>query len=107
VKGVDGKVGAQYHWVGNKGKDVGYQEIKTITPLKYVKMECDIQKPFKAKPVFEYTFAEKNGGVEVVQDFNLQSSLIDAFFMWLFNVKSNMAKMNARGLELLKQSIES
>ena len=48
VKGKDGQIGAQFHWNGNKGKDLGYQEITEIKPLEYIKMECDIQKPFKA-----------------------------------------------------------
>ncbi len=46
VKGKDGQTGVQYHWDGNKGKDLGYQEITVIKPLEYIKMECDIQKPF-------------------------------------------------------------
>ena len=25
VRGTDGQVGAQYHWTGNGGKDLGYQ----------------------------------------------------------------------------------
>ena len=57
VKGNDGQVGAQFHWNGNKGKDLGYQEIKEIKPLAYIRMECEIQKPFKANPTFEYSFS--------------------------------------------------
>ena len=106
IKGEDGKVGAQYHWVGNKGKGVGYQEIKQITPLRYVKMGCDIKKPFTAKPVFEYTFEQLGDQVKVIQDFHLQSSSVDAFFMWLFGAKKDMAKMNQRGLDLLKLTVE-
>jgi len=106
VKGKDGQVGVQFHWNGNKGKDIGYQEIKEILPLKYIKMECDIQKPFKAKPVFEYSFSELGDFTEVTQDFKLKSSFADSFFMWLFGVKKNMEKMNARGMELLKTVCE-
>lgn len=106
VKGTDGKVGAQYHWLGNKGKDVGYQEIKEIRPLAYIKMGCDIQKPFTAKPIFEYTFEQVGSEVKVTQDFYLESGGVDAFFMWLFNIKKNMEKMNQRGLVLLKVAAE-
>jgi len=106
VKGTDGQVGAQFHWVGNKGKDVGYQEIKEIKNLEYIKMGCDIQKPFIAKPTFEYSFSQVDNGVEVKQDFALKSGLVDCFFMWLFGAKSDMAKMNQRGLELLKEVCE-
>jgi hypothetical protein len=106
VKGADGSLGAQYHWKGNKGKDLGFQEIKEIVPLKFIKMECDIQKPFTARPIFEYTFSKVPNGVRITQDFKLKSGLMDAFFMWLFGAKADMEKMNARGMELLKISAE-
>ncbi len=106
IKGTDGEIGAQFHWNGNQGKDLGYQEIKEIQPLKYIKMECDIQKPFTAKPSFEYTFQKIGNTTKVTQDFNLKSSIIDSFFMWLFSAKKNMEKMNARGMELLKITCE-
>ncbi|MEM7039030.1 MAG: SRPBCC family protein [Bacteroidota bacterium] len=106
VKGTDGTVGAQYHWEGNKGKDLGYQEIKVIKPLEYVRMECDIQKPFTAQPVFEYSFEQVGDNVKVTQNFDLEVGKMDAFFMWMFGVKKKMEKTNARGLELLKQTVE-
>jgi len=106
VKGSDGQVGAQFHWDGNKGKDLGYQEIKEIKPLEYIKMECDIQKPFKANPTFEYSFSKNGNLVKVIQDFKLKSGLVDSFFMWLFGAKKDMEKMNARGMELLKIECE-
>lgn len=107
VKGTDGSVGAQYHWDGNKGKDLGYQEIVKIDELNFVGMKCDIQKPFVAKPTFDYYFTETSNGIEVKQDFKLESALVDAFFMWLFGAKPEMEKTNQQGLELLKKSVES
>lgn len=106
VKGTDGTVGAQYHWDGKGGKDLGYQEIKKIDELRYICMNCDIQKPFVAKPSFEYYFTETANGIEVKQDFKVQSGLVDAFFMWLFGAKAGMEKMNQRGLDLLKKAVE-
>lgn len=107
VKGTDGTVGAQYHWAGNKGKDLGYQEIIKVEELKFVGMKCDIQKPFLAKPTFDYSFTETSNGIEVQQDFKLESGLIDAFFMWLFGAKAEMEKTNQQGLDLLKKVVES
>lgn len=107
VKGTDGAVGAQYHWNGNGGKDLGYQEIMKIDTFNYIGMKCDIQKPFVAKPTFEYTFKETKAGIEVTQTFKLQSSLGSAFFMWLFGAKAEMEKTNQTGLDLLKKSIEN
>jgi hypothetical protein len=106
VKGPDGQVGAQYHWEGNSGADLGYQEIKRIENQKYVKMGCDIQKPFEAKPTFEYSFEQSGNAITVTQDFDVQSGFADAFFMWLFGAKEDIAKTNARGMELLKIASE-
>ncbi|MEM6642417.1 MAG: SRPBCC family protein [Bacteroidota bacterium] len=106
VVGEDGKVGAQYHWVGNKGKDVGFQEIVAFDSFEYVKMQCDIQKPFKARPIFEYHFQQMGSQVKVTQDFTLHSGTVDAFFMWIFGAKKDMEKMNQRGLDLLKETVE-
>lgn len=106
VKGKDGEVGAQYHWDGNKGKDLGYQEIVKVDTFSFVGMKCDIQKPFQAKPTFEYSFKETANGIEVTQDFKVQSGLMDAFFMWLFGAKAGMEKTNLQGLDLLKKAVE-
>ncbi len=107
VKGVDGNVGSQYHWDGNKGKDLGYQEIVKVDTFTYVGMKCDIQKPFVAKPTFEYYFTETANGIVVKQDFKVNSPLIDALFMWLFGAKSEMEKTNQHGLDLLKKAVEN
>jgi hypothetical protein len=107
VKGTDGTVGAQYHWVGNGGEDVGYQEIVKIDTFSFVGMRCDIQKPFVAKPTFDYSFKETANGIEVTQDFKVQSPLVDAFFMWLFSAKAGMETTNQQGLDLLKKAVEN
>jgi hypothetical protein len=107
VKGTDGTVGAQYHWNGNGGKDLGFQEIVKIDEQNFIGMQCDIQKPFVAKPTFDYSFTETTNGIEVTQDFKVQSALPDAFFMWLFGAKAGMEKMNQQGLDLLKKAIEN
>lgn len=106
VKGSDGEVGAQYHWDGNGGKDLGYQEIVKVDVPRFIGMRCDIQKPFKATPTFEYSFSENANGINVTQDFKLESGIVDAFFMWLFGAKKEMAAMNETGLNLLKEAIE-
>jgi hypothetical protein len=106
VKGTDGTVGAQYHWVGNKGEDVGFQEIMKIDTFSFVGMRCDIQKPFVAKPTFDYSFKETANGIEVTQDFKVESDLVSAFFMWLGGAKAGMEATNQQGLDLLKKAVE-
>jgi hypothetical protein len=69
-------------------------------------MKCAIQKPFKAEPTFEYYISESPSGIEVKQDFKVQSSIGSAFFMWLFSAKKGMQQMNEKGLSLLKKSVE-
>lgn len=106
VKGEDGQVGVQFHWEGNAGKDVGYQEIVKIDEAAFVGVRCDIQKPFVATPTFDYSFSSVDNEVTVSQDFRLESGIVDAFFMWLFGAESEMAAMNERGLTLLKNYVE-
>ncbi len=106
VKGTDGAVGAQYHWEGNKGKDLGYQEIVKIDELNFIGKKCDIQKPFVAKPTFSYNFTETPNGINVKEEFKLESELMDAFFLWLFGAKAEMVKTNQQGLDLLKKTVE-
>jgi hypothetical protein len=107
LKGTDGQVGARYHWVGNKGKDVGYQEIVKIDTFSHIGKKCDIQKPFVAQPTFDYYFTETANGIEVKEKFNLTSSTGSAFFLWLFGAKAEMEKTNQQGLDLLKKAIEN
>jgi len=107
VKGTDGTVGAQYHWDGNKGEDLGYQEIVKIDELNFIGKKCDIKKPFVAKPTFEYNFTETTNGITVKEDFKLESGLMDAFFLWVFGARAEMEKTNQQGLNLLKKAIEN
>ncbi len=106
VKGEDGTIGVQYHWAGNKGKDQGYQEITALEPGRQVSIRCHIQKPFTAKPDFNYVLTNGGKNVLVTQTFVLKSGLGDAFFLWLFGVKKEMEATNALGLGLLKKAAE-
>jgi hypothetical protein len=105
VKGEDGTVGAQYHWDGNKGKDLGYQEIVKIDELNFIGKRCDIQKPFVAQPTFDYYFTENANGIEVKEVFKLESGTANAFFLWLFGAKAEMEKTNQQGLDLLNKAV--
>lgn len=106
VKGQDGQIGAQYHWEGNEGKDLGYQEIVALEVNRHVGMQCSIQKPFEATPTFDYTFSPSGSGVTVTQDFRLHSSHISALFLWIFGAEAEMEATNAQGLALLKEAVE-
>lgn len=107
IKGTDGTVGAQYHWDGNQGKDIGYQEIIKIDELNYIGKKCDIQKPFVAQPTFDYYFSETANGITVREEFKLESGIGNAFFMWVFGAKKAMNDTNQQGLDLLKKAVEN
>lgn len=106
VKGNDGTIGAEYHWEGNKGKDLGYQEIVRLEPNRSVGIQVHIQKPFKADPTFDYILSDSGNNTEVVQNFKLESGLIDAFSLRIFGVKKEMSATNQQGLDLLKKACE-
>jgi hypothetical protein len=107
IKGTDGAIGSQYHWEGNKGKDLGYQEIVSIDELNFIGKKCDIQKPFVAHPTFNYYFTDTPNGIEVKEVFKLESATMDAFFLWLFGAKAEMVKTNQQGLDLLSKAVTS
>lgn len=69
-------------------------------------MKCDIQKPFVAKPTFDYSFEQTASGIKVTQDFKVESGLVDAFFMWAFGAVKDMENTNQQGLDLLKAAVE-
>jgi len=67
---------------------------------------CQIAKPYKSQPVFEYQLSEKAEGVEVIQTFTLESSGFSRFMMGLFGVKKKMSAMNQLGMDRLKALLE-
>jgi len=52
------------------------------------------------------TINQTGGGVTIVQDLSLKSGAVDEVFMWLVGGKKDIEKMNQRGLELLKITVE-
>lgn len=106
VVGTDGAIGAQYHWVGNQGKDVGYQELTAIEEQVKLVFKCNIEKPYTAEPQFTYLFVPVGNTTKVIQKFELKSGTVNAIFMWVFGTKKQMQQLNTRGLQLLKASVE-
>lgn len=106
VEGVDGQIGSSFHWQGTAEKSEGFQRLAALTEQNYLRMECEISKPYKSQPVFEYTLQEKEGQVQVVQTFTLKASGFNRFMMSLFGVKRKMKAINQMGMERLKNAIE-
>jgi hypothetical protein len=105
VTGNDGQVGAAFHWVGVAEKSEGKQVIVGLEGNSVVRVRCDITVPFKAQPTFVYTLTEKDGGVEVVQQFDTAMPVPANVFGMLFGLKAKMAATNQEGLVLLEQAL--
>ncbi|MBX2871107.1 MAG: hypothetical protein KTR30_03380 [Saprospiraceae bacterium] len=106
VEGVDGQIGSTFHWEGAAEKSEGFQTLAALKGQTYLRMECEISKPYKSQPVFEYELQEKDGKVQVVQTFTLKASGFNRFMMSLFGVKRKMKAINQLGMERLKMAIE-
>jgi hypothetical protein len=106
VSGSDGSVGATFHWEGVKEKSKGSQTVVALQPNNAVKLQCNITEPFQSNPVFSYQLAEQNGGVTLVQDFEVDMPVPANIFGLLFGLKSEIGKTNQQGLNQLKQYLE-
>jgi hypothetical protein len=107
VTGVDGQVGAAYHWVGVGEKSEGKQVIVGLEGNSVIRMRCDITVPFTGQSTFDYTLIEKDGGVEIVQQFETTLAVPVNVIGLLIGLKGKMATTNQEGLALLKQVLES
>lgn len=106
VEGIDGEIGSTFHWEGTAEKSAGFQKLVAMKEQNYLRMECEIFKPYQSQPTFEYELQEKNGKVQVVQTFTLRASGFNRFMMSLFGVKRKMKAINQMGMERLKSTIE-
>jgi len=107
VTGEVGEVGSVFHWEGVAEKSLGTQTLAEAKSGDYLRMECNITKPFKGQPVFEYQINETESGVEVVQNFELRCSRFSYFMMKLFGAKKDITETNKLGLARLKTLLES
>jgi hypothetical protein len=106
VTGNDGEVGATFHWEGVKEKSVGSQTITAISGNDKLTLTCNITVPFQSNPVFEYTLVEKNGGVELTQNFYTQMPVPTNIIGLLMGLKGEISAINKQGLSLLKKVTE-
>ena len=106
ITGVNGELGSTFHWEGVAEKSEGFQTLVAMEGEDYLRMECQIAKPYKSQPVFEYQLSEKTEGIEVVQVFTLETSGFSRFMMGLFGVKKKMSAMNQLGMDRLKALLE-
>jgi hypothetical protein len=71
-----------------------------------VRIECQITVPFQSNPSFEYNLIERNEGVEVVQQFDVDMPVPVNVIGLLLGLKNKIAQTNQQGLALLKEATE-
>jgi len=106
ISGEDGAVGATFSWEGVKEKSKGSQQVVALTSNERVRIECQITVPFQSNPSFEYTLIERNEGVEVVQQFDVDMPVPVNVIGLLLGLKNKIAQTNQQGLALLKEATE-
>jgi len=106
VTGEIGQVGSVFHWEGVAEESQGTQTLAVVEGKEYLKMECNITKPFEDQPIFEYQINETERGVAVVQNFELECNGFSYLMMNLFGVKTQIAETNELGLVRLKNLLE-
>ena len=107
VTGKTGQIGSAFHWEGVAEKSEGKQTLTALKDNEYLRMECEITKPFKDKPTFEYQIVETAEGVDVTQIFELKCTGFSRFMMRLFGVEKQIAATNELGLARLKTLLEN
>jgi hypothetical protein len=106
ISGTDGEIGATYSWEGVKEKSKGSQSVIAMDGNDGFKIQCQITEPFQAQPSFTYSLTEKNGGIEIIQDFESEMPVPANIFGLLLGLKNKIAATNHQGLNLLKQAAE-
>lgn len=107
IEGTDGEIGSIFHWEGVDEKSLGSQELTQLIGNEYVRLECDIKKPFKGQPLFEYHLTQTDQGTEVTQKFEVAMKGFSSFMARLFGTKRSIGKTNRLGLARLKEYIET
>jgi len=107
IGGTNGELGSTFAWEGVAEKSQGVQTLAVINGNDYIRMDCEVVKPFKTNSIFEYTLVEKDGGVEVTQNFSSKMTGFSYFMARLFGAKKQIAEINELGLERLKNYVES
>lgn len=107
ITGIDGEIGSKYSWEGVDEKTEGYQSLTQMKPNDYIKMSCEMYKPFKGKPIFEYELVEEDGKTKVIQNFSLKISGFNKFMVKMFGIKKKMIATNDLGMVRFKDLMES
>ena len=106
VTGENGEIGSTFHWEGVGEKSLGFQTLSELAENKYAKMDCNVQKPFKANSTFEYFITETTNGVEVTQEFKTEMGGFAYFMAKLFGMEKQISATNELGLDRMKTVLE-
>lgn len=106
ISGQDGQLGATFSWDGVKEKSKGSQKVIALVENQKVDIVCNITVPFQSNPTFSYTINEKDGSVEVVQQFDVAMPFPANIIGMLMGLNDKMSATNQQGLALLKKVSE-
>jgi hypothetical protein len=106
ISGNDGNIGATFSWEGVSEQSKGYQKIVSLSENKKVSIRCKITEPFESSPSFDYDLVEKDGGVEVVQNFEVEMPAPVNAISLLLGLRGEITALNQQGLSLLKKTCE-
>lgn len=106
ITGVDGEVGATYHWEGGLEKSKGYQTVAYMVGTDTIRLECTITEPFKSNPVFTYTLRQVDEGTQVTQHFENEMVAPVNIIAMLMGLKKQITEVNNDGMDLLKKVSE-
>ncbi len=107
VEGKDGEIGSTFYWEGVEEKSLGTQTLTDLKQNQYIRLECDIQKPFKGQPLFEYHLKQTENGVLVTQNFEVGMGTFSYIMAKIFGAKGDIQKTNELGLARLKEYVET
>jgi hypothetical protein len=107
-KGIDGEVGSQYWWKGNKQVGEGEQEITALTPGEKVSMELRFLKPWKSEADTWFDLEGEPDGSEtkVTWAFRSQNKLPGSIFMLFMNMEKMLGGDYQKGLNQYKAYVE-
>lgn len=105
--GSESGVGAAYHWNGNSKAGQGSMVITESIPAQRIAIDLAFEKPFKARNVTEFTFAQAPGGVDVTWVMSGTNTTMGKAMSLVMNMDKMIGGSFDEGLGNLKAACEA
>jgi doxX family protein len=100
-------VGARYKWSGNRKAGAGSMALTHSDPPRKIEIDLVFVKPFPNRSRIEFILDEKRGETSVEWRLHGEFSGAMRFFRLFFNMDKAVGRDLERGLERLRQAVES